>query len=206
MLEFFVAVVSVIILVVFYLRYSAFINKHSNFIQLIMVFLAAYSIVTTILYARKQINEMHKIEEDKKQIAIESLITELKYNNTIINDYIQHAESGGTVTPKPGGIDIELDVLQTKAYETYLTIACGGGSRLAINIISLYMQLYGCKNIVSLLHQLIASNILNPYAVTNDQQLLNEKIRYFNIQIYNICKKLQGLPDGLIKELQSIEH
>jgi len=180
-----------LLLLEFYREHNVFFESRSNLIQIIVLFFMFVTIIETTGSTQEQINEMRKIEEDKRLVATESLLKELQYNNDVVASYIQHTEEGANVK-KAGVYSWEWNVPQFGAYERYLTIVSREDLELSRRIVSLYSQLESCKNIILYIHQLLADNALEKYIITNGHQLLEQEVKKYNSQLYGISKNIKN--------------
>ena len=161
------------------------------------------TIVETTGSAQEQINEMRKIEEDKRLVATESLLKELQYNHDVVASYIQHTEEGANVR-KPGVYSWEWNTPQFGAYERYLPVISRGDLEFSRKIASLYSQLESCKTIVLYIHQLLAGNALEKYIITNGHLLLEQEVKKYNSQLYDVSKNIKNSFDEPITKLSNI--
>jgi D-alanyl-lipoteichoic acid acyltransferase DltB (MBOAT superfamily) len=191
-----------LLLLELYRKHNVFLESHTNFIQIIVLFLMFVTIVETTSSAQEQINEMRKIEEDKRLIATESLFKELQYNNDVVASYIQHTEEGANVR-KPGVYSWEWNIPQFGAYERYLPIISQGDLEFSRKIVSLYSQLESCKTIVLYIHQLLAVNALEKYIITNGHQLLEQEVKKYNSQLYDIS---QNIKDSFYEPISKLSN
>jgi len=178
-----------------------FLNSYSQAIGILIMLVTVWLMKRQIDVMNRQITEMRNIEYEKRIIAVRALIEELKYNKDVISWYIQHSEVGGNVDPNKKGVNWEWNPPHFIAYSQYLNIACGENIELAVKITSLYGKLESCKTIVYYIHQLLANNIIEVKVITNGDALLENIIRIFNKQIYDISKEVSPLFDELITEL-----
>lgn len=165
-----------------------------NFVMIIGIIVAFVTILVTWKLTQKQINEIRKIENDKRFIGVESLIFELEQNRNWVLQFIHDCVKGG----HKGKIDNDVLLYswvwnppQLIAYENYLSIACGGDKELATKIINLYSRLKSCQVIVHFIHQLFINNV-------------EDKITKYNDSLEKICLVIKNSFNEPIEKLKSI--
>lgn len=182
----------------------------SELLSMCMIVLAMAAILITVDSTNKTIKKMETIENDKVLVAINSLVTEMKYNSDLTEDYIEHAVNGNNVNPtKEGKISYELNKPSFGAYERYLIIACKGDLALAREITELYNKLEACKTSIECVLNFVASNVIlveDKNQADKALQIYNEKISYYNDNLRNISIDIQGKIKikELIKKLEAL--
>jgi len=172
----------------------------ASFVPLATLTFMTLAIFVALFCAHKQINETKTIENEKKLIAIYSLIEELKLNKRVIASYIKHDTDGNNVSNRDM-FSWEWDSPQFGAYEKHLGLACRKDMETSKAIICLYFRLQTCKTIVGYIHQLMANSIIYKETVPNGANLLGTEVRRFNKQLSNISNKIKSDFDVLIKKL-----
>jgi hypothetical protein len=180
-----------------------FLNSYSQVIAIVIMAFTVWLMKKQIDVMKRQIDEMRKIEDEKRIIAISSLIEELKYNKEVIRWYIQHSEVGSNINPEAKGFSWEWNPPHFAAYNQFFNTVTTENVELGIKIMTLYGKLESCKTIVYYIHQLLASNIIEVKVITNGEQLLENIVKSFNKQLYDISKEVEGLFDELINGLGS---
>lgn len=181
-----------------------FLNSNGQAIGVLIMAFSIWLMKRQIDVMNKQIAEMRNIEDEKRIIAVWALIEELKYNKDVISWYIQHSEVGGNVDPKKKGVSWEWNPPHFTAYSQYLNMACCENIELAVKITSIYGKLESCKTIVYYIHQLLANNIIEVKVITNGDTLLENIVKIFNKQIYDISKEIVSQFDDLITNLENL--
>ena len=181
-----------------------FLDSHSQTIGILIMLITVWLMKRQIDVMNRQIAEMRNIEEEKRIIAVQALVEELKYNKDVITLYIQHSEEGGNVDPNKKGVSWEWNPPHFTAYSQYLNTACGKNIELAVKITSLYGKLESCKTIVYYIHQLLANNIIEVKTITGGDILLENIVKVFNKQICDISKEISNQFDSLITELENL--
>lgn len=179
-------------------------NTLIQFIVIIIMIITIWVMKKQIDVMKKQIDEMLKIENEKRLIAIQALIEELKYNKEVIKWYIQHSEEGANINLEKKGFSWEWNPPHFGAYEQYLGLACSKNIGLALKITSLYAKLESCKTIVYYIHQLLANNLIEVKVITGGDQLLEQHVKNFNKQIYDISREIKDSFDELILGLETL--
>lgn len=156
-------------------------------------------------YVMRQIKAMRKIEEEKRVIAIYSLILELEYNKQIIEDYIQHSEVGDNLGKSEDRFSWEWNSPNFENYK-HVILACYTNIKLAYAITNIYSKLQACKVIVEHIHQLLASNLQIREQVINGEKLLRNEIVKLNTQLLNISKGMESSFNQPIEELTNIKN
>jgi len=183
-------------------RTLAILNSNGQAIGVLIMVLTIWLMKRQIDVMNRQIAEMRNIEDEKRIIAIRALIEELKYNKDVISWYVQHSEVGGNVDSSKQGVSWEWNSPHFTAYSQYSNMACG--EELAVRITSIYGKLESCKTIVYYIHQLLANNIIEVKLITNGDKLLENIVKMFNKQIYDISKEIFPQFDGLITDLGNL--
>ncbi len=168
----------------------------SIFLQSIALLFAVIAIIVSWCYGQMQINQMRKIEENKRFLATESLIYELEQNKNwvgqFITDYEKGAHSGRKLADQVILYTWAWNPPQLVNYENYLVIACNGDKELAIKIINLYSRLESCKVIVHFIHELIINNA--------EAKIIIE----YNEKLKNFCEEIRNYFDEPIGKLKFI--
>jgi len=203
------AIITIILIILVVLTYIGINKCHEyfgfkiepSFVPIASLTLMILAIFVALVCTQKQIDETKTIENEKRLIAIHSLIEELKLNKMVTASYIKHDLDGNNVSNKDM-FSWEWDSPQFGAYEKYLGLACRNDMETSKALISLYFRLQTCKTIVGYIHHLMANNIIYKETVINGANLLGIEVRRFNKQLSNISNEINGSFDILVKKLE----
>lgn len=187
------------------------ITKKSNPILLniiipgvVNLIIALLTVVIGYFFVIRQINAMKDIENEKRIIAIQSLIFELAYNKRIIEQYKEHSEVGNNLGKTGDSYSWELNSPLFGNYQ-YLIQSCYTDMKLAYKITAIYSKLQACEVIVKQVHQLIANNIQIKNQLIDGRSLLKDEIVTLNNQLWQIGSEIISSFDEPIRELSAIK-
>lgn len=181
----------------------------SNSIDVIAIFINFFAIVVGFFYVQWQIRTMRAIENEKRVIAIQALISELQYNKERLLEYIDHwwmgAHSYLTIV-NGSSPTYDLQTPRFINYEQFLPLACYDNESLAGRITEIYINCDACRALINQILNFISNNQLNK---NNSPQALNDyekEIVKHNKQICEISKNTFNLFDKAISELMALKE
>lgn len=172
----------------------------SSFLFNILQEFTSFLMLLSVILAGNQLYEIRKAEEKKDSMAVTSLIEEIKYNQKLIKECIQHSEVGANVTLKEGKISWEWNKPRLEAFERYGILACRNSPDIFKELSTLYENLESCKVIIEEIHQLVAVNLV---AIRREggNVYFQSEIGRLNKQLYEICKEVENSMHNLIIRL-----
>ena len=198
---FMAAILGLVLILIFFVCKHLAVACDINFLVFYSQMSVLILMILALILAFMQINEVKKSEQGKVSTAILSLIEEMEYNKTLLDEYIDHSEKGANVTPKEGKISWEWNKPRQGAYERYLIVACKGNLDLAKEITKLYDKLESCSIIIETIQHFVAVNMIEMKCITSGEDTFKKEIGKHNNQLYDISKEAKILINNLIIQL-----
>jgi len=166
---------------------------------------SCFLMVVALFYAELQIDEMRRSKREEREIAIISLIEEMKYNKKQLKAYIQHCEEGAHIEEKEGNVSYELTKPIFMAYEKHLILACKSNTAIIKKINDLYNLLESVKVIIEL-NQRIATSNIGGLTTQGTVKTIKTEILKNNSQLLATSKNGDRLINDLLGQLELIKQ